>query len=422
MFVGACCARSRCMSRRFGKPKRRQTNGDKHAKTRSYRSRSPGRVRRCPSPVDDGRAQGRARPGDAHDPGPAGPGQGARRAAGQGGSTATADPGLPGAAASTAVVGAPAVAPGRPPRRGAPDADKARIEIYGQVMLDAIYDFKRMNPRLDRDAAAVADSDRLPGQRRVAARTAPTIFSIRQSSLGFRSFIPTSLGMVKTDLASTCSAPTAAPASTGCSAWAEIGMYGVGQTYSNFMDIDVFPNTIDYWGPPRHGVRAQPAVAHHAFRARTAWRWRSRSRRPTRRSTPARSTEHRPELGAGLTGWNRLPDLVASFRFDGDWGHVAPPAILRQVGFQNPDSPDGNPSGHKTGYGLNLSGALKALRQGPAQLAGRRRAGDRQLHERRRRRPGAGRRACAPRPCSRSAGWLYYNHAWTDKWSSSIGF
>ena len=26
-------------------------------------------------------------------------------------------------------------------------------------------------------------------------------------------------------------------------------MFGAGQTYSNFMDIDVFPNTIDYWGP-----------------------------------------------------------------------------------------------------------------------------------------------------------------------------
>ena len=26
-------------------------------------------------------------------------------------------------------------------------------------------------------------------------------------------------------------------------------MFGVGQSYSNFMDIDVVPNTIDYWGP-----------------------------------------------------------------------------------------------------------------------------------------------------------------------------
>ena len=42
--------------------------------------------------------------------------------------------------------GAPVVALGSRPEDGAPDADKARIEVYGQVMLDAIYDFKRMNP------------------------------------------------------------------------------------------------------------------------------------------------------------------------------------------------------------------------------------------------------------------------------------
>src|SRR5690349_15410258 len=42
--------------------------------------------------------------------------------------------------------GAPVVSPGATPEEGAPDASKARIEIYGQIMLDAIYDFKRVAP------------------------------------------------------------------------------------------------------------------------------------------------------------------------------------------------------------------------------------------------------------------------------------
>ena len=29
----------------------------------------------------------------------------------------------------------------------------------------------------------------------------------------------------------------------------ELGQVGAGQTWSLFMDPDVFPNTIDYWGP-----------------------------------------------------------------------------------------------------------------------------------------------------------------------------
>ena len=32
-------------------------------------------------------------------------------------------------------------------------------------------------------------------------------------------------------------------------AYAELGKFGVGQYWSPFMDIDVFPNTVEYWGP-----------------------------------------------------------------------------------------------------------------------------------------------------------------------------
>ena len=32
-------------------------------------------------------------------------------------------------------------------------------------------------------------------------------------------------------------------------AYAELGKLGVGQYWSPFMDIDVFPNTVEYWGP-----------------------------------------------------------------------------------------------------------------------------------------------------------------------------
>jgi hypothetical protein len=32
-------------------------------------------------------------------------------------------------------------------------------------------------------------------------------------------------------------------------AWGELGHFGAGQTWSPFMDIDVFPNSLEYWGP-----------------------------------------------------------------------------------------------------------------------------------------------------------------------------
>src|SRR5262249_58340766 len=32
-------------------------------------------------------------------------------------------------------------------------------------------------------------------------------------------------------------------------AWGEFGHFGAGQTWSPFMDPDVFPNSLEYWGP-----------------------------------------------------------------------------------------------------------------------------------------------------------------------------
>ena len=32
-------------------------------------------------------------------------------------------------------------------------------------------------------------------------------------------------------------------------AFGELGNFGAGQTWSAFMDIDVFPNSLEYWGP-----------------------------------------------------------------------------------------------------------------------------------------------------------------------------
>ena len=40
-----------------------------------------------------------------------------------------------------------------------------------------------------------------------------------------------------------------------------VGQFGAGQTGSPFMDSDVFPNSLEYWGPNGHGVLPQRAGA-----------------------------------------------------------------------------------------------------------------------------------------------------------------
>ena len=248
---------------------------------------------------------------------------------------------------------------GHRPEDGAADADKARIEVYGQVMLDAIYDFKRMNPDYDATLRPSQIPVNCPGDAG-CGKDGASIFSIRQSSLGFKGFIPTVLGLIKTDLAFDLFASDGSTDIHWLRAWAEIGMFGIGQMDSNFMDIDVFPNTIDYWGPSGMVFVRNPQLRITPW-AKDGMSLAFSLEAPNSALDTGKISDIAPEFGAGFVGWNRLPDAIAAWRIDRDWGHLRAAAILRQVGYQNTLTPDGNPSGHKKGYGLNLTGAVNVL-------------------------------------------------------------
>jgi hypothetical protein len=324
----------------------------------------------------------------------------------------------PAGAASAAVAGAAVVAPGASPDENAKDPGLARVEIYGQVMADAIYDFKKMNP----DWAATLRPSQIPicPGSPGCGKDGQFTFGIRQSSLGVRGFIPTAYGEIKTDLAFDLFGSDGGTNIHWLRAWAELGPFGVGQTDSNFMDISVFPNTIDYWGPPGMVFLRNPQFRFTPM-SRDGMTVALSLEAPSSAIDTGKVTDIDPALGAGITSKNRWPDVVASFRYDRDWGHVKLAGILREVGFQNSTSADGSPANEKTGYGLNLSGTVKLL--GKDQLNGQVVFGDAiasymndggiDLA------PDAALRA----ETVRTVGYLlYYNHSWNDKWTSALGY
>jgi len=321
--------------------------------------------------------------------------------------------------AAAAPVGAVVIAPRSLGDENAPDKDKAHVEIYGQAMLDAIYDFKRMNPQWNATLRPSQIPVNCPGDPG-CGKDGATIFSVRQSSLGFKAFIPTSYGEIKTDVSFDLFGTDGGTNVHWLNLWGELGAFGVGQYYSNYMDIDVFPNTIDYWGPSGMIFLRNPQFRYTAL-DRDGMKVALSLEAPNSVLDTGKLTEVDPAFGVGVQAWNRLPDAIASFRLDRDWGHARVAGIVRQVGFQFPNTPQGNPSGHQTGYGLNLSGALKLLgkdsitwqaayghaiasyvNDGGVDLA-----------------PGNDLRAeTVP-----STAWLlYYNHAWSPQWSSAIGY
>ncbi len=323
------------------------------------------------------------------------------------------------AAAPTAEPAVAVVAPGSLPEAGAPNADKARVEVYGQVMLDAIHDFKRMNPDWSATLRPSQIPVNCPGDPG-CGKDGASVLSIRQSSLGIRAAIPTSVGLLKTDLSFDLFGSDGSTKIHWLNAWASLGMYGVGQTYSNFMDIDVFPNTLDYWGPSGMTFLRNPQLRVTPYQrdgSSLSFSWEL----PYSAIDTGKVSEVDPALGAGVTPWNTVGDLVGAYRMDRNWGHFRAAGIVRQVGYQFPGSASGDPSGKLTGYGLTLTGSLNTFGKdkftwqvttGKA-IASYMNDGGFDLA------PSADLRA----ETVRSLGWhAFYNHFWTDKMSSSVGY
>ena len=337
----------------------------------------------------------------------------------QGPAPAAASPAAAAPAPAAEAAGAPVVAPNVAAEPGTPGADQAHVAFYGQLMVDAIYDAKRMHPSWQATLRPSQIPVTCPGDPG-CGKDGSYAMSVRQSSLGMRATIPTSLGLVKTDLAFDLFGTDGSTSIHWLRAWAELGAWGAGQTDSNFMNLDAFPNTIDYWGPPGMVFLRNPQL-RYTREAGTGASWAVSLEAPNSVIDTGKLSQVDPALGAGVTARNRLPDLVGSYRVERDWGHVKAAAIVREVGFQTTTTASGNPSNTKTGYGLNLSGVLKVAGRdslswgiaGGKAIASYMNDGGTDLA------PDARARAQAVN----SLGYfIYYGHAWDARLHSSVGY
>ena len=213
-------------------------------------------------------------------------------------------------------------------------------------------------------------------------------------------------------------------------AYGEWGSILAGQTNSLFMDGDVFPNMIEYWGP-----------AGMVFYRNVQIRW-----------TPYRSESghfaiaiERPDndidsgnlrLIEGLEDLEvqndeEIPDFTAQFRRGGDWGHVQVAGIVRKVGYELRQTPaDGWVDGHEMGWGINLGAAFNVPGRDKVLLQVVYGEGIASYMN-------DGGMDLAPRAIYDSTNELvdvesaavpltgvvaYYDHWWSDKWSSSVGY
>ena len=127
-------------------------------------------------------------------------------------------------------------------------AESAKFDIYGAAMLDMGYEAGQSHP----DWFDVVRPTRLPAYENEFGEDGRFFAGVRQSRLGFKSYVPTDLGELKTTFEFELFGTGVDAGQTTFRlrhAYGELGQFGAGQTWSPFMDVDVFPNSLEYWGP-----------------------------------------------------------------------------------------------------------------------------------------------------------------------------
>jgi len=236
-----------------------------------------------------------------------------------------------------------------------PDESKTRMDIYGFTMLDAIFDFEQNNP----DWFDVVRPTKLPAFHDEFGEDGRFYESVRQTRFGVKTYTPTSYGELKTIFEFELFGVGVDAGQTTFRlrhAWGELGHFGAGQYWSTFMDPDVFPNELEYWGP--NGL---------VWFRNVQFRWmpiKEDNRelfialeRPGATADAGRFTD-RIEL-QNILGRFPVPDVAAHYKIGRDWGHFQAAGLYRRINWDDVLEDPFELSGHANGWGVNLSGIYK---------------------------------------------------------------
>jgi DcaP outer membrane protein len=234
------------------------------------------------------------------------------------------------------------------------NSGESTFEVYGFAMLDAGYQFKQNHP----DWFDVIRPVKLPSFPNEFAPNGKTYFGVRQSRLGVKSTTPTKYGELKTQFEFELFGTGVDAGQTTFRlrhAYGELGHFGAGQTWSPFMDIDVFPNSLEYWGP--NGM---------VFFRNLQFRWmpfKGRNSVTIALERPGASADQgqfqdRIEL-QGIRPKFDLPDLSGNVRFTRDWGYFQVAGMLRRIKWVDTIDDEFDLDGTEVGAGINLTSNLK---------------------------------------------------------------
>ncbi|HEX7895707.1 MAG TPA: DcaP family trimeric outer membrane transporter, partial [Terriglobales bacterium] len=233
-----------------------------------------------------------------------------------------------------------------------PAPTKPEFELYGHAMLDTGYDFGQTDPNW----FDVERPTKLPAFPNEFGQNGNFFTGVRQTRFGLKSLVPTSHGELKAVFEFELFGVGVDAGQTTFrlrQAYGELGQWLAGQTWSPFMDPDVFPNSIEYWGP--NGM---------VFFRNVQLRW-----QPVNKGNhQVMIAVERPGASADLGNVQDLyilqgvkfrfpfPDVSGHVRYGGKRTYIQVAGIYRYIAWDdNAPTPLTNLTGYTNGWGVHVS-------------------------------------------------------------------
>jgi len=292
-----------------------------------------------------------------------------------------------------------------------------------------VQDFKRVNPNWD----DTLRPSRIPTTKGQFGSDGQAIISVRQSRFGAQARLPVGGEDLYVKFEFDAFGTGADEGKTTFRLRHAYGSWGpllAGQTNTLFMDGDTFPNVVDYWGPTGMVFVRTPQV-RYTYKA-GPHELAAAIEKPSNDIDAGNIRLIDPEIAASIQPDEKIPDFTARYRYDGGFGHVQLAGILRKVAFDSAGTPDNRPKGSKLGWGLNLSSNVKFGAKDVLHLSAVYGEGIATYMN-------DGGMDLGPKgtpvflPDGRVSGlspdvvpllglMFYYDHYWSDRWASSIGW
>src|SRR5262245_57114907 len=240
---------------------------------------------------------------------------------------------------------------------GARAQGQTKFDFYGFVMMDAGYNDQGIDPNW----FDVQRPTKLAPIKDGWGKDGSTFFSARQTRFGVKTTTPTEMGDLFTQFEWEMFGVGADAWQTTIRlrhAYGQLGKWGASQYWSPFMDIDVFPNTLEYWGPNGMAFFRNVQLRYMPIQGDT--RLTIALERPGASADAGDAADEHNNINfAAIKPLFPLPDLSAEYRKAISKGYIEAAGIVRQIKWQDLDPATPDNSGNVTGWGFSLSSNLK---------------------------------------------------------------